>query len=721
MNSEHRTMNRRYRRLLSLIVAEVFVCSTVLPAWTTPLPHPESSTLRPVSSRDGGLNQLKEELGANKVRAGDGGNGQVSAVLQKAIARSERIYPLTIQTLGVEELGSVPALQELKDFRNTLTLEEAMRLYWETVKGYAVDPSTGKGRYEGRDPVTLYAELSKWYELFSNKLTTFYNDIQRARSQEVRKEDILQVVEGGRIVLMLHYPKEQIDAGTLTSEEAKALYAKAEARGRRGARDGGQGVFARTLLAGALLMPATTAPTLATTPTPTASDVVQSESTHIDDAVVVLAKAYLTQAVIERKVQLILASDRLQTWQAVAAYMNSPLDAEQLGKFMNALYNRALEELQRNKVALSGNEGLFTVGRKMLEILGEKEAPQAVPLLQQAVGMFRSSLASAHSEQEVDQAVAGFERAVRGGLASGKIENPEAAKALGELTEQYLRPLDYIVEQSPLGLSDERAFVVYKVDRSETQQTDQGPVERLYVHQVTRFGDGRLRGNPGWSSFFRDYVVIFSEAIAQEDRNIQLVLAENRLPFEPADHVRETPPGKQIQRMAELSQKLLRRGLGGLSRAERIRIQEDAIASHETEHRRRTRMLNLQEGQIIHSGIEEVIAVLKSMIEGEPFHVLADQVKLAAGGSQSAWSVLGHVVERSDREEILRRLDSLAEEPNAQLLVWSQRAYAQATQDGGIKPDKSAAEQIKQAARDGGRAERIEAPSSRITTPLLSP
>ena len=75
LHSAFRIPHSALRRLLALVVAEAFLCSSILPAWATPIPQKNLSTLRPSAARDGGnLQGLKKDLGIQKSAAArDGG------------------------------------------------------------------------------------------------------------------------------------------------------------------------------------------------------------------------------------------------------------------------------------------------------------------------------------------------------------------------------------------------------------------------------------------------------------------------------------------------------------------------------------------------------------------------------------------------------------------------------------------------------------------------
>lgn len=338
----------------------------------------------------------------------------------------------------------------------------------------------------------------------------------------------------------------------------------------------------------------------------------------------------------------------------------------------------------------TGHPGINWVGniRVMLEILSgsgaEVPASQAADHsanLKSLIQRFRDDLATiggGHNEgQDIDRALQSFERLIRQGLRTGQVDSREAARSLHQLNEMLI-PRGYSVEQSPLGLSDERVFVLYNIERLGTRETDEGPVQVHYVGQVTRFSDGMLRGNPGWSSLFADDVKVFSGFIRLQDgKETETVLA-GELPFKPVSPA--SSKGWQISRMAELGRRLIQKGLGGLTAQERIARQEEAVASHEVEHERLRRKLNLQEGDIVHAGLEEELAELRSMREEEPYHILAHIVELAAADRDFAWSILGRLTGMgpSRQQNILDRLDSLVEGPSDEFIRDVENAYQSA-------------------------------------------
>jgi hypothetical protein len=269
-------------------------------------------------------------------------------------------------------------------------------------------------------------------------------------------------------------------------------------------------------------------------------------------------------------------------------------------------------------------------------------------------------IAGSRDAQKIDDAVGFFEREVRIGLNNGSIDNHAAAKKLEELNESLFIPLGFLVQQSPLGLQDQRAFVVYRIASTENVQTDQGNVPIYYIHQVTRFRDGLLRGNPGWSSFFNNYVVVFEEAIEKSHYSkIERVL-EGQLPFSAQPEIAHTSSGRLINSLADLSRTFIQKGLGPLSLNQQIDVQKRGTRNHEVEHERRRRALNLQEGDIVHGGIDEQMAELRSMSQGEPFHILAHIIELAAAETEFAWDILSKLTgyHKGDKAKIAKMLEN---------------------------------------------------------------
>ena len=86
MNHPTRQLSRFFLRLVSLVVAEVFVCSSILPAWA--LQPSDLSTLRPVTVKDGG--DRFEDLGRDLDVARDGGD---------SVLMNERFWYFSIENI----------------------------------------------------------------------------------------------------------------------------------------------------------------------------------------------------------------------------------------------------------------------------------------------------------------------------------------------------------------------------------------------------------------------------------------------------------------------------------------------------------------------------------------------------------------------------------------------------------------------------------------------
>lgn len=118
-------------RFMSLLVAEAFLCSSVLPAWATPLPPVNRSALRPAVARDGGdMDGLKKDLGVDeRLAARDGGEiDVVKDLVKKKLEELGLSYPDPV----VEELaqqaveinasgGAKPEIEVISALRKELT------------------------------------------------------------------------------------------------------------------------------------------------------------------------------------------------------------------------------------------------------------------------------------------------------------------------------------------------------------------------------------------------------------------------------------------------------------------------------------------------------------------------------------------------------------------------------------------------------------------------
>lgn len=319
-------------------------------------------------------------------------------------------------------------------------------------------------------------------------------------------------------------------------------------------------------------------------------------------------------------------------------------------------YDELLKKVKQ-ELSRSGGVHIDQVMQMARELISGSKQPNSSPPLE--IDQFKTMVSLAQSGKEIDRFVGQIEQSIKAKLRSGKLSSQEAGRLFHDLND-VLIPKGYYTHLSPLGLSDERAFVVYKIIRQDVKSTDQGPVTGYFVDQVTQYRDGLLRGNPGWSSYFTDYVIVFSESIRKDDQNkIQSVL-DGQLPFQSSSRFSSlSSEGRMINRMARLSGALIQKGLTSITdREQRIKIQEEATFSHEAEHERRRRMLGVKEGDVVHAGKEEEFAILRSMEGQEPFHLVGDVIELAAGGNDFAWSILGRLTGQRNQQKIIESLET---------------------------------------------------------------
>jgi hypothetical protein len=273
----------------------------------------------------------------------------------------------------------------------------------------------------------------------------------------------------------------------------------------------------------------------------------------------------------------------------------------------------------------------------------------------------------------MDRALNEFENTIRERLSRGQVSSREAGQAVSKIND-FLIPRGYLVEQSPLGLSDSRVFVLYKIAEQDVSATPQGNVRVFFVRQVTQFSDGLLRGNPGWSSYFADYVVVFRELIERSDQDKTERVLRGEAPFSATDAYSYT--GRQINRMAEICAALMRKGFSGLNSSQRQRLQDESTRIHETEHETRRRALGLKEGDIVNGLLEEALAELRALKDSsDPWHVLSHIGELAAGDTSFAWLVLERLSGYTNRDEIISWLGRILNQDNSQITQAAERAY----------------------------------------------
>ena len=143
-----------------------------------------------------------------------------------------------------------------------------------------------------------------------------------------------------------------------------------------------------------------------------------------------------------------------------------------------------------------------------------------------------------------------------------------------ELNEKCLIPLGYVIKTSPVGTRDEKWIVLYKAYKTSQINIQGEEIAVLYLRQVTKFRDGILRGNPGWSDFKQKYIAVFSESIEQEvDKVILPAVQQGKLPFE---GVRGSREFANVQELAEISLQLLQAEFSGKSRQEIVEMIEES-------------------------------------------------------------------------------------------------------------------------------------------------
>lgn len=248
--------------------------------------------------------------------------------------------------------------------------------------------------------------------------------------------------------------------------------------------------------------------------------------------------------------------------------------------------------------------------RIIVELNGGKQAVSTLSF-RTAVEKINSRLKATQSTKEIEDIMLEFELLVRETLKRDKSKEQEIIKSLNELGG-ILLDKNYVMQQSPLGLDDEKFLVLYKVDSKEKHVSSSGTVDVYHVMQVTRFADGRLRGNDGWSPNFAKYVIVFDEAIKRK-ANVMAKAISSNTPIFNSDS--NSPEGEMIRELSTLHLSLLQKAFPKEKRSE-IDIANQMIeitTAHEVEHKLKEIREGHKPGTIVHNGVEEMVAISASV------------------------------------------------------------------------------------------------------------
>jgi hypothetical protein len=293
------------------------------------------------------------------------------------------------------------------------------------------------------------------------------------------------------------------------------------------------------------------------------------------------------------------------------------------------------------------------------------------------------------NDSSIDRALNEFEDTIKNGLRLGQISRRDAMQAILRINNFLIRQ-GYLVEQSPFGHHlDRRVLVLYKIVKQDVSATPQGDVRVFFVRQVTQFSDGLLRGNPGWSSYFTNYVVVFRELIKLYDRNKIKPILKGGIPFKAKYASSDTDTVRQINRMAEICAALIKKGFSGLNSSQRVSLQEESIRIHEIEHEICRRKLGLKEGDEVKGLLNEVLADLRALKDcKEPWHVLSRIVELAAANTSYAWLVLKKLSQSTNRDGIISWLERISKQDISQIRQAAERAYRKMSSSPSVSPLK---------------------------------
>jgi len=252
-------------------------------------------------------------------------------------------------------------------------------------------------------------------------------------------------------------------------------------------------------------------------------------------------------------------------------------------------------------------------------------------------------------------------------------------EALSALNARYLIPQGLVAEVYPAGyfermerFDEGRGFTLYEIVRTEERSTDTGPARVHFVRTAAGFEELGLLDNDGLSSFFDDYVLVAVDSAARRD-------------VTQAAFARGLPPA-----LGSLALELLDRAFAGTDAARRQAIREEGVVLHEIEHLRRKRILlgrippDVALGSFLARArglvfAEEKLAELRSILDGEPFHILVHLLnRLEPGDVGDVAFALAGTADPGQLVDGLRRL--IAGDP-AVLRRTAQAAYDAAEQE----------------------------------------
>ncbi len=291
---------------------------------------------------------------------------------------------------------------------------------------------------------------------------------------------------------------------------------------------------------------------------------------------------------------------------------------------------------------------------------------------------YKERLKSAGNDQELSSTLLHFENYIRIMLDKDRTTVNIFSDAVNDFSAILLSK-GYLVKQSPRRMDDEKILVLYKITRKDTFRTSRGDIPVLHVRQVTQYADGRLRGNNGWSNFFTDYVVVFDEAIEKDAKSYSQALEQNHPTFSAPNALSQE--GQMINALSRLELDYLQKAFPPGQRSEEYiaDVIKKIVAFHEAEHKLRARRAGIKEGDVLHQGDEERVAILSSMFRPqESIFELARMVKLAAfyldgqSGLIFSWNVLAGLMKVDPKgkttvsvlQETIQDLKSFKELPN---------------------------------------------------------
>ncbi|MFC2091479.1 GNAT family N-acetyltransferase [Elusimicrobiota bacterium] len=187
-----------------------------------------------------------------------------------------------------------------------------------------------------------------------------------------------------------------------------------------------------------------------------------------------------------------------------------------------------------------------------------------------------------------------------------------------------------------------RGLLLYNIDDKKTRNTDEGPVEVLFLTLLTETTEKQQLA--GVSTTYSDHILIFRDVIADFYNECVKNVFKGAMSFDPWRTSRFGLDEVVLIDFAGITGKLFEKGLKDYSEEKRIEVIEEATLIHELEHEVMRRRFGLSEDDVILRSLEEDLVNLHTiMTVKEPYNEIARLVYLAAQNVEEAWSVLWRI------------------------------------------------------------------------------